>query len=265
MINSLRTLVILVPVLFSSACAGTIDRTLSPPSNSKWVNVEVKNPSRYTKPFPLEVVYISHKCMKSGISGVDGSREEKPSYNGVKIVLLPSMGNSDYWRAKVAINGGGSCEWKLSEFNLGIEYIDATHLGGNLIPGTAVGATISFDRFTVQNGGFDFVNSNKLIYEPKLYPLIKRWSETKDSSQPDKLYLFGKKDAFWNFYFNPNLNENLVVIYKPSIDEHKVVEMSFPYEKKKGGMFKLTYPNGEFIMTKNSRPDFDKVDKMSIK
>lgn len=261
--NPLSTLAILLSVLFSSACAGTTDRTLSPPYDTKWVNVEVKNPSHFTKPFPLEVVYISHKCMKSSINGVDGFREEKPSYNGVKVVLL-QQGSSDYWRAKVAINGGGLCEWKLSEFNLGIEYIDATHLGDKLVPGTAVGATIAFDRLAVQNGKFDSANSNKLMYEPKLYPLIKRWSETKDSSQPDKLYLFGKKDAFWNVYVNPNINENLDVVFKPSIDEHKVVEMIFPYEKKKGGIFKLIYPNGDIIMTKSSKPDFDKIDKMTV-
>ncbi|MCW2454255.1 MULTISPECIES: hypothetical protein [Rahnella] len=90
--------------------------------------MEVQNPSPYTKPFPLEVVYSSHKCMKISINRVDGSREAKPSYNGIKVPLL-QQGNTNDWHAKVAVKGGGSCEWTLSEFNLGIEYIDATHLG----------------------------------------------------------------------------------------------------------------------------------------
>ncbi len=113
--------------------------------------MEIKNPSPYTRPFPLEVVYISHKCMKSSINGVDGSREEKPSYNPVKIPLQQQQG-SELWSAKVAMTGGGRCDWTLSEFNLGIEYIDATHLGKDLVPGTAVGATIAFDDIAAQNG-----------------------------------------------------------------------------------------------------------------
>ncbi|WP_156106953.1 hypothetical protein [Rahnella sp. WP5] len=73
------TLMFFVLVLSNSVCASEIDRTLSTPSDTQWVNVEVQNPSPFTKPFPLEVVYISHKFMKISINRVDGSREAKPN------------------------------------------------------------------------------------------------------------------------------------------------------------------------------------------
>lgn len=262
--NTMKPLALLLSVLCNNGCAGTLDRALAPPSDTQWVNVEVKNPSPYTKPFPLEVVYISHKCMKSSINGVDGSREEKPAYNGAK-VPLQRQGNSDVWRAKVAMNGGGSCEWKLSEFNLGIEYIDATHLGKDLVPGTAVGATIAFDDSAAQDGKFDHVVDNKLNYNPKYYPFIKRWSGTKNSSESDKLYLFGKESSFWNVYINSNPKKNIVIEFTPSIDEKKIIEIKFPYKKTKGAMFELLYPNGDNVKTKNANPDFEKVDKMEVK
>jgi len=97
--------------------------------------------------------------MKISINRVDGSREAKPSYNGIKVPLL-QQGNTNDWHAKVAVKGGGSCEWTLSEFNLGIEYIDATHLGKDLVPGTAVGATIAFDDIAARNGKFDNFSGN---------------------------------------------------------------------------------------------------------
>jgi len=53
-----------VSVLVLCSCARAMDKTLSPPSDTQWVNVKVQNPSPYTKPFPLEVRYISHKCLK---------------------------------------------------------------------------------------------------------------------------------------------------------------------------------------------------------
>lgn len=60
-------IILLSLVLFSSSgcsISRAVNKTLSPPVDTKWVNIEVKNPSQYTKPFPLEVRYISHECMK---------------------------------------------------------------------------------------------------------------------------------------------------------------------------------------------------------
>ena len=51
--------------------------------------------------------------------------------------------SGDTWKAKVAMTGGGTCKWTLSAVNLGIEYIDATHLGKDLVPGTA-GVGVAF-------------------------------------------------------------------------------------------------------------------------
>lgn len=39
-----------------------VNKTLSPPADTKWVTFEVKNPSQYIKPFPLEVRYISYNA-----------------------------------------------------------------------------------------------------------------------------------------------------------------------------------------------------------
>lgn len=34
-------------IILSNGCAGSADTTLSPPSDTKWVNVEIKNPSHW--------------------------------------------------------------------------------------------------------------------------------------------------------------------------------------------------------------------------
>ncbi|HCT6445946.1 TPA: hypothetical protein OT526_005185, partial [Enterobacter hormaechei] len=142
----------------------TANKTLSPPPDTKWVNVEVKNPSQYTRPFPLEVRYISYECKKKRISGFDGSVITEPSDNVIKIPMQQESG--DIWKAKVAMTGGGSCEWTLSAVNLGIEYIDATHLGKDLVPGTAVGVSLAFDNDSSRNGKFYMVTGNNLKLAP---------------------------------------------------------------------------------------------------
>ncbi|WP_158700137.1 hypothetical protein [Cronobacter dublinensis] len=69
----------------------------------------------------------------------------------------------------------------LSEYNLGIEYIDATHLGKDLVPGTVIGATIAFDNDATKNGQFDDIEGDSINYSPKYYPFIVRWSKQKQS------------------------------------------------------------------------------------
>ena len=103
--------ILLSLVLFTVAgcsMSRAVNKTLSPPANTKWVNFEVKNPSQYTKPFPLEVRYISHECLKKRVSGFDGSVITEPSYNVIGIPMQQESG--DTWKVKVAMTGGGTCK-----------------------------------------------------------------------------------------------------------------------------------------------------------
>ncbi|AVF37534.1 hypothetical protein [Rahnella sikkimica] len=249
----LKTSVIILSVLLTSGCSGTPNRTLSPPSDTQWVNVEVKNPSQYTKPFPLEVRYISHKCLKKRISGVDGSVITEPNYNVINVPL--QQGANDLWKAKVAMTGGGACEWTLSAFNVGIEYIDATHLGKDLVPGTAVGATISFDDDASRNGQFTF-SPGDLSLEPKYYPLIKT---NKMVHAIDTLNLFGEEDFLQKRI--SSISKSLSVNYSPKIDESKIVRMVSPKEYKIGAFYKIIYPDGTVVSDGSTHPDIKKLEK----
>ncbi len=73
MYNFFRLMLCVITVALISSCVSVTDKTLLPPVNTKWVNVEIKKTSQYTKTFPLEVVYISHKCTRERINGFDGS------------------------------------------------------------------------------------------------------------------------------------------------------------------------------------------------
>ena len=48
--HKIKLLTIPLASVIISSCVSVTDRTLSPPSDTKWVTVEVKNPSPYTKP-----------------------------------------------------------------------------------------------------------------------------------------------------------------------------------------------------------------------
>lgn len=253
--RKLNALILSLSVFFISSCSSSVNKTLSPPEDTHWVNVEIRNPSPYTKPFPLEVRYISQECLKKRVSGFDGSVITEPSYNVISIPVQ-KQGSSDIWKGKVAMNGGGSCEWTLSAFNLGIEYIDATHLGKDLVPGTAVGATIAFDDDASRNGQFTTVHGN-IVLTPKYYPYISEWNL---GVKKKELSLLGKED-FLSLRAS-GLNK---VIFSPEINEDKIVRYVGVEKKIKGVHAKIIYPDGSLAPERTLFPDFDKVDKMTVK
>ncbi|MEI2264064.1 hypothetical protein [Erwinia sp. CGal63] len=260
MFNRINSICLSLSMLLINGCSSTINKISSPPEDTKWVNVEVKNPLPYTAPFPLEVRYISYKCKKKRISGFDGSVITEPSYNVISVPLQQQ--SDDIWKVKVATIGGGTCKWSLSAITLGIEYIDATHIEKDLVPGTAVGAEIAFDNDASRNGTFNIIVGNRLTYSPQYYPLIKRWKNEKEPGMVDKLYLFGKENAFWNVHLDINKNQEAWILYHPKINESKKVEMIFPNDNKEGATYNFLYPNGEKIPSREINPDFNKLEKI---
>ena len=255
--NNKSKIILISLVLFTlTGCSISrpANKTLSPPADTKWVNIEVKNPSPYTKPFPLRVRYISYECMKKRISGVDGSIITEPSYNAIEIPMQQE--NEDIWKAKVAMSGGGSCKWSLSAVKLGIEYIDATHLGEGLVLGTAVGVKLAFDNDASRNGQYRFVQGN-LNLSAKYYPYIREWNLNRKLKN---LSLFGKK-AFLSYRLTNGNN----ILFEPSLDESKVIRYIEPGKKTKGVYPKTIYPDGSIVSDGTVFPDFDKVDSMIIK
>ena len=254
--NQSKTILLSLVLFTVAGCSinRTVNNKLSPPANTKWVNIEVKNPSQYTKPIPLEVRYISHECMKNRISGFDGSVITEPSYNVIGIPMQQESG--DIWKAKVAMTGGGTCKWTLSAVNLGIEYIDATHLGKDLVPGTAVGVSLAFDNDASRNGQYRSAQGD-LNLSPKYYPYIR---ERNIAEKTKSLSLFGEEDFILLRISNPNK-----VFYHPVIDELKVVKYIEPEKKIEGVYSEIIYPDGSVVSDGTVFPNFDKVDKMNVR
>ncbi|MDI9768069.1 hypothetical protein QM327_16070 [Pantoea dispersa] len=253
--NQSKTILLSLVLFTVAGCSinRTVNNKLSPPADTKWVNIEVKNPSQYTKPFPLEVRYISYECKKKRISGFDGSVITEPSYNVIGVPMQQKSG--DIWKAKVAMTGGGSCKWTLSAVNLGIEYIDAIHLGKDLIPGTAVGVTLAFDNDASRNGQFTFVTGD-VDLSPKYYPYIR---EKKMGGVENSLSLIGNED-----FLSLRVGEISSVKFSPEIDERKITRFVGLEKKIKGKYPKIIYPDGSVAPEKTLFPDFDKIDKMNV-
>ncbi|WP_024195153.1 hypothetical protein [Escherichia sp. KTE31] len=193
--------------------------------------------------------------MKKRISGFDGSVITEPSYNVIGIPMQQESG--DIWKGKVAMTGGGSCKWTLSAVNLGIEYIDATHLGKDLVPGTAVGVSLAFDNDASRNGQFYMETGNRLKLAPNYYPLI---HTNKRIQEKGALELFGKED-FIQKRIIFNVNNDVIVIFLPKLDESKIVKMVAPVEYRVGAYYKIIYPDGTVVSDGSTHPDIKIMEK----
>ncbi|MCW9689299.1 hypothetical protein [Proteus terrae] len=102
-------------------CAPRSDKnkTLSPPADTEWVTVGIKLPEGI-EALPLNVLYRSDICQRARYN----SAGEKYYISGFNpnAVALKQQGNSDIYQTKIALNGGGSCQWQLSEIWMSIRY-----------------------------------------------------------------------------------------------------------------------------------------------
>ncbi|MEL2243588.1 hypothetical protein PAS25_21705, partial [Leclercia adecarboxylata] len=92
---------------------------LQPPSNGKKVLIKVKLPSDLDV-LPLGVMYRSEICHKKR-NAPDGKSHEEPGFNFIKM-NLKRRGNSSEYDLFVPFDGGGQCNWKLSNVTIDIQY-----------------------------------------------------------------------------------------------------------------------------------------------
>ena len=122
-------------LLFSlSGCAQ--NRTLSPPPDGEQVRVTVKVPQNLAAD-PMRVMYRSEKCpIKRSVP--DWSTYEEDGYLSTT-VQPKQQGQSDVYEAKLPVNGGGRCQWQLSNVTFGVTYANTTHFGENVRGGPGGG------------------------------------------------------------------------------------------------------------------------------
>ena len=102
-------------------CAPRSDKnkTLSPPADTEWVTVGIKLPAGI-EALPLNVLYRSEICQRARYNSA-GEKYYISGFNSETIVLK-QQGSSDIYQTKIALNGGGSCQWHLSEVWMSIIY-----------------------------------------------------------------------------------------------------------------------------------------------
>jgi len=122
--------------LFVSLSGCAKDRSLAPPADSEQMTITIKVPDEL-EPEMLKAMYRSATC-KRITHGASGQRIELQGYHGIE-VQLEQQGQSDLFQARLPMDGGGACQWHLSNVTFGVAYADPGRFGENVTYGAGGG------------------------------------------------------------------------------------------------------------------------------
>ncbi|WP_380177461.1 hypothetical protein [Kalamiella sp. sgz302252] len=221
-------------LLFSlSSCA--LSEDFSPPPDGKTVKVAVVKPADIDI-LPMDVIYRSEKC-RDKIFTSAGAISSRAGYHLLTVPFKPEAG-SDIVSNSVALDGGGYCEWKISNFIFSFEYQDKTIFGANVKENTSKDIVFMFDDNAPPRGdGHHERISGNIIITKDYYPIVLK-KFTHDGM--DALYIQGQPMLTYRVY------DSKAILFNPVFHSDMLVN-AFPPEKKGDG-YLLIYPNGEKLI-----------------
>ncbi|WP_455927010.1 hypothetical protein [Pseudomonas capeferrum] len=240
--------------LFTGLSGCAMDRSLAPPPNSELMTITVKVPKELEAE-TLEVMYRSPIC-KRITSGASGQRIELQGYHGID-VQLQQQGQSDLYEAKLPMDGGGACRWRLSNVIFGVAYSNPAQFGENVTYGAGGGIVAIFDQNNSLRGGADIEVDGDLTIKKDYYPWL---SEAFLGGYRKRISLTGEGDIYLTYqalqarrvYFEPVLHSDFMATSQGS-RVHKV-----------GSYITFTYPDGSTSADGRSKPDFRKLQAIRL-
>ncbi|CNL12492.1 Uncharacterised protein [Yersinia mollaretii] len=235
---------LMVPVLLSGC---EKDESLSPSLNGKSVAVAVKIPHEIDV-LPLGVMYRSNKCLKKR-SNANGESYDVPGFHFTEI-NLKQVENSDLFESQVPFDGGGNCQWQLSNVTIGIKYKSPSYFAMDIKENYANEIIFVFDENEAQrtNWIYEDVSGDKEIIRD-YYPMI---TNRYINGFSRELSIYGLDSKFTYRMYNTNK-----IIYQANVHSNKLVFRDAP--KKQGGDFSIKYPDGSIVVDDSIFPDLKKL------
>ena len=247
-----KAAVFLLVVLFSLAgCAK--DRGLAPPADNTYVALTVKI-SKELRPRSVKVMYRSKHCTFTDHDA--GGRSYKR--DGYQSMTIEPVLRGDLYEAKLPKDGGGACQWRLSNVTFGVMYGDPTRFGDNVSYGGGGGVVVMFDHNNSPHGGADIEIDGDLIIKQDYYPWIDEgflggYKKTISLAGVGYSYRMYKALQAQKIYFEPVLHTKFV-LYSQG-----------PKVKKKGNYTSYTYPDGSIYADGRWHPNFLRLQTIRLK
>jgi hypothetical protein len=224
-----------------SGCAK--DYTLAPPADSEKVTVTIKVPKELEAQ-TMKVMYRSTLCTFTSrtASGVPYKRE---GYQKADIQPI-QRGQSDLYDAKLPIDGGGACQWRLSNVTFGVAYENPSQFGEGVTYGAGGGVVVAFDHNSPSRSGSRIQVDGDLSIIKDYYP----WVDEEFLGQYRKsVSLLGEG----NIYLGYKAVQARSVYYEVILHSGFVLCSAGPKKKQKGNYTVYKFPDGSVV--EDGRPD----------
>jgi len=223
----------LLPLLVLSGCV--LSEDLSPPVDGKAVKIAVVKPADVDI-LPMDVIYRSEKC-RDKIFTSTGTISSRAGYHLLTVPFTPEKGN-DIVSNNVDLDGGGRCEWKLSNIKFDFQYHDMKKFGEGVKRNIPSDIVFVFDKNAPPRGDGHYEDIYGVIEIKKnYYPLIR-----KKNTNENMLVLSVQGQPMLTY----RVYDTNSIVFKPIFHSDMIVN-AFP-PKKKGDGYTLIYPNGEKII-----------------
>jgi len=216
-------------------CAQTINRDLAPPPGGETVSVIVKVPQDLVAD-KMRVMYRSAKCP---ITRSDGSGERYEVDGAKAIDIEPQrQGLTDMYEVELARDGGGTCQWKLSNVTFGVHYENTAKFGREATYGHGGTVIAVFDKNPPQQLSMDGIVdvSGDILIQEEYFPwLIESFIGGHDVS----VVIYGRQ----NFYTYRSYNAKRV-LFEPTLHGDVVVRTVGVKSVGTGEVAENIYPDG---------------------
>ncbi|MGN8278692.1 hypothetical protein [Pseudomonas sp. SMN5] len=238
--------VALLALCFSlSGCAK--DYSLSPLPDSEQIIVTVKVPEELEAEM-MQVMYRSTVCTFTDHTA-GGRPYQRDGYQSTDIQPV-RQGRSDLYQASLPKDGGGACQWRLSNVTFGVTYKDPSRFGPDVMSGAGGGIIAIFDHNNSPRGGAGIKVEGDLILKRDYYPWIK---ENFLDGYSKRISLTGAG----GIYVKYQALQARRVYFEPVLHSEFVLRSVGPKVKKEGNYTAYTYPDGSVVDDRTHMPNFD--------
>ena len=251
--NFLNKTALLLPTVFLlSACYGKTDQTLSPPENARRVTIAVRVPEGITL-LPLQMLYRSERCKTKSYNSSNEAYEIR-GYNGFMQAFIPRA-NSDIRQQRIAIDGGGPCQWQLNSIKVSFRIAGTNPLvhGKNVF---ATSYIFDFDDYGFSDGygtGKAKEARGDLYLKADFFPVVPHLDENDIS-----LEFFGGETGYEKWRRRYKLHDTQKIFIEPNIHLTKVVTL-IPPEQTEDRDFSVIYPDGSTDKIPYIYPNYEKL------
>ncbi|MDE9487637.1 hypothetical protein [Xenorhabdus bovienii] len=239
-----RVLSSLLAVFFIQGCAQ--NDSFSPPINGEHVHFMATLPDELDA-LPISAMYRSKICRKERRTA-----NMKPySVPGFHHATYPlSIGQSNQVEVSVPKEGGGKCDWKLSNITFEVKLKDTSKIAPLIDDNFGFETTFVIDGNAPQefDGGY-IKKTGNLNEEITLFPLLR---ERFLGGHSQSFYLVGEHDVM-TYKMDNGRKIHLNVLYEKNFLTH------WNGGKNQDADTSMTYPDGTIIYNGDVIPDFDKL------